>query len=392
MGTNRDRQKWFENLNIGNVLLFGGVLMVISYLIVPIIMNLMYSGGMYNDHSGHIGDTVGGTFGPFVGGIGVVLTFLAFWVQYQANQQQKRDLQIERFESRLFSMLETHRNNVAEIKVQFQFLVVIPEAKGNGSRAGNNADSKQEGHYELQTHSYEGRAAFVAMSGYLRELFKFLEGKRNDFDKSGKKVTDDKVLYEIVYLIFFSGCSDWTVTVGKRFKTIGENSFLKEAVDAIKTEARARDRAPYDFLGARIPENSLSDATLKADTHSALNPKYPFGFDHAAWLSHYFRHLFMMIEYVHKQDFLDYDQKYEYVRQIRAQLSNHEQLLIFYNALSVFGRPWMDLGYLKDYCLLRSMSPYADFYVDPVTVIGEKNRHGKWNFDLLEIQIRDGES
>src|SRR6266850_7768054 len=36
-----------------------------------------------------IGDTLGGTLGPFVALVASALTFLAFWVQYKANQQQR---------------------------------------------------------------------------------------------------------------------------------------------------------------------------------------------------------------------------------------------------------------------------------------------------------------
>lgn len=55
--------------------------------------------------TGQIGDTIGGTMGPFVAIIAGLLTFLAFWVQYKANEQQRNDLSIERFENTLFQMM-----------------------------------------------------------------------------------------------------------------------------------------------------------------------------------------------------------------------------------------------------------------------------------------------
>lgn len=55
--------------------------------------------------TGQIGDTIGGIMGPFVAIAAAGLMFIAFWVQYKANIQQRHDIAIERFESNLFEML-----------------------------------------------------------------------------------------------------------------------------------------------------------------------------------------------------------------------------------------------------------------------------------------------
>ena len=55
--------------------------------------------------TGEIGDTIGGIMGPFVALAAAGLTFIAFWVQYKANIQQRHDIANERFESNLFEMI-----------------------------------------------------------------------------------------------------------------------------------------------------------------------------------------------------------------------------------------------------------------------------------------------
>lgn len=55
--------------------------------------------------TGEIGDTIGGIMGPFIAIAAAGLTFIAFWVQYKANIQQRHDIAIERFESNLFEMI-----------------------------------------------------------------------------------------------------------------------------------------------------------------------------------------------------------------------------------------------------------------------------------------------
>lgn len=60
--------------------------------------------------TGQIGDTIGGVMGPFVAIAAAILTFLAFWVQYKANEQQRKDIALERFESNLFEMIHIQQD------------------------------------------------------------------------------------------------------------------------------------------------------------------------------------------------------------------------------------------------------------------------------------------
>ena len=72
--------------------------------------------------TGPIGDTIGGIMGPFIAMIASGLTFMAFWVQYKANQMQRADIAIERFEQRLFEMLGLLQETVNGHIGRFQFL------------------------------------------------------------------------------------------------------------------------------------------------------------------------------------------------------------------------------------------------------------------------------
>lgn len=62
--------------------------------------------------TGQIGDTIGGIIGPYVAIAAAGLTFIAFWVQYKANIQQRHDIAIERFESNLFEMIHIQQEIV----------------------------------------------------------------------------------------------------------------------------------------------------------------------------------------------------------------------------------------------------------------------------------------
>lgn len=61
--------------------------------------------GLNFTNTGEIGDTIGGVMSPFIAIAAAGLTFMAFWVQFKANIQQRHDIAIERFESNLFEMI-----------------------------------------------------------------------------------------------------------------------------------------------------------------------------------------------------------------------------------------------------------------------------------------------
>jgi hypothetical protein len=90
----------------------------------------------------------------------------------------------------------------------------------------------------------------------------------------------------------------------------------------------------------------------------------------------YYRHLFLLVRFVISREFLTYEQKRSYLRIVRASLSSHEQILLYYNWLSGDGRKWEDdyNHFLTDYRMIhnvdlrliipdfdvRTIQPFAD--------------------------------
>lgn len=85
----------------------GFILLVVLVCLLPSI--LTGKGEPDFSNKGQIGDTIGGIMGPFVAIIAAWLTFIAFWVQFKANNQQRHDIAIERFESNLFEMIHVQQ-------------------------------------------------------------------------------------------------------------------------------------------------------------------------------------------------------------------------------------------------------------------------------------------
>lgn len=69
-------------------------------------------------------------------------------------------------------------------------------------------------------------------------------------------------------------------------------------------------------------------------------------------LTHYFRHLYQIVKLIDNADFLV--DKSDYVGIVRAQLSMHEMLLLFYNGLTIRGKKFKIL--IERYGLLKGIS------------------------------------
>lgn len=57
-------------------------------------------------------------------------------------------------------------------------------------------------------------------------------------------------------------------------------------------------------------------------------------------LSQYFRHLFQLVNFIDEKSILSYNEKYQYIKLLRAQLSNQEQVILAFNVLSNIGSVW----------------------------------------------------
>lgn len=81
-------------------------------------------------NTGEIGDTIGGIMGPFIAISAAGLTFIAFWVQYKANIQQRHDILTERFEKKIFEMLHIQQEITNNLVVENSVNQIIIRKQG----------------------------------------------------------------------------------------------------------------------------------------------------------------------------------------------------------------------------------------------------------------------
>lgn len=332
-------------------LFFPLVLLMVFFLFFPYWFTSRSWFDLDFTSTGQIGDTIGGILGPFIAIAAAILTFFAFWVQFKANEQQKIDLQIERFENKFYNLIEIHRNNVSELII--------------GTKTG-------------------GRKAYISMFNELKFTYLIIKDYYNNIykNKFPDNPVSDEVIFNISYLVFFFGVGANSSKVV--IDLIGEknNSFFQCVEEFIKTNKTGwkTQRNMGETIGANS-ENEVFE----------LDIRYMPCNGHMSRLSHYIRNLFQIVKYIDEQDedIIPYEKKFQYAGTLRSQLSNHEQLLLYYNALSVLGKPWIENGFLVKYCMIKSLPlPLADFYKTPLSWLPEKNNYDKTMFEWSEIKIR----
>jgi hypothetical protein len=322
--------------------------------------------------SNEIGDTIGGIMGPAVGLLAAALTFLAFWAQYDANLEQRRQFirtikkqkkadrnqdkrtRLDLFENKFYTMLSIHRDNV------------------NG----------------MDINKIHGRKVFLHLIDELRFLYWVIRDfYTNDPQKASPGIVlNEEEIYQVVYLSFFFGIGEKSTPLVKDLGGAKLLGFV-ENVHAYILQLIADNNKTRNKLYA---VNTSDSVLVWKKVHS-------LGVGHLRRLSHYIRHLFQTVKFVDDQpsDLLDDKQKYDYITNLRAQLSTYEQLLLYYNSLSVLGEPWLTTmsgnkeNYIVKYCMVKSMPiNSADFYLSPPEILPQENILGKPMFEWTEIRKR----
>lgn len=220
---------------------FGFSLLLILLLPIILTRHALFDSLAFNN-TGQIGDTFGGIMGPFIAILAAWLTYKAFLMQYEANQQIKRDSDVSRFETNFFQLLTLQQKITEDLIL---YTEIIDEER---FKDGNNLPLK---HVMLK-----GREAI-----------------RQIYDKG----TSEKIKLGGIY-ISYGGV--------------------------------------------------LSNIETRGYNYMALN-------DDLSFLDNYFRHLYRIIKYVDDaRSLFTLKQRYEYICLLRAQLSDYELGLVFYNCLS----------------------------------------------------------
>lgn len=248
-------------------------------LILFTVMHCVFYLHPFSDLANSRDGTVLGQFGDLIGGyFGTAFALISILLLYLTLTSQQQQSEIDHFESRFCELIRMHRDNVAEFH--------------------------SDGH--------RGRELFVYLVNEFRAILYLVnecpQEYINDLTQAQK--------CEIAFTALLYG--------------VGPNSSR-----ILQRELAHFDRGLVSILNAKL----LNDRNKES---SRIAFRLPFRmFDgHQSILGHYFRHLYQTVCFVDRRSHLTREEKYEYVRTIRAQLSTHEQALLLLNSLSKIGNRW----------------------------------------------------
>ena len=199
---------------------------------------------------------------------------------------------------------------------------------------------------------------------------------------------EDDYLIHLAYHYFFSGLS-----ISNLNYPPDKNTF-RGAFKDLRIILMSSIRQPG--VPSTKKEKLSFNYDLNSIDHSILQ-----GYSHV--LGHYYRHLFHTVKFIAEQDenFISYEEKRRYLRVLRAQLSNEEQALLFYNWKSSYGKNWeSDFNkFFTDYRMIHNLKEkFLNFSFDlkhefkiekdkPIYYRTEKNREDDFLFEFQNKEL-----
>lgn len=261
----------------------------------------------YNDGSGVLDADLASKYGNFVGGvIGPIFSLAGFFLLYETIIAQRKSFESQQLETKFFELIRYHRDNVASMEHR------VP-----------GEDEKY----------VKGAAVFIEIHKQFNKMYKIIKPLVAD-ESSIIEGDKEKTSINIVYTLLFNGVSMQSqMTVKEILKNYGEE-FVQSIINSVYSKkAKYNERLVY-YAG------------------------------HQVRLGHYYRHLFQTVKFIDRSPFLTPKQKYEYVKTLRAQLTQYELSIFFINSLSI-GEEWEKNNYITNYKFIKNLPPNFIAEINP---------------------------
>ncbi|MFT6502847.1 MAG: hypothetical protein ACJASQ_002978 [Crocinitomicaceae bacterium] len=226
----------------------------------------------------------------------VVTGLLSFFTVFLFYANMARS----QFENKFFMQIQMHRDNISQIEKE--------HIKG-----GKNYTP----HYFFKQILDE----FWAMDSVIEGT---LEGKPMDEVLLAYKIEEELLIakdlnihlkeltrYNISYLIVFFGLDRDEKTLRSILRATYQEEFIDLIIKVVK----------------RMQKNAKIQNLLELSGYQGV-------------LGHYFRHLFQTVTFAHNSKILLKEEKKDYIKTLRAQLSTFEQGVLLINSISTIGRKW----------------------------------------------------
>lgn len=241
--------------------------------------------------------------GNLYGGfIGTILSASSVFLLIYTIFHQKIETQKNSLEINFFKMLDYHNQHLNYI--------CIP-------------------HLNPEKGLVEGKRAFIQFKIQFKNILEITKTvlSKNDLSFS------DQQLADISYIIFYYGIEgSWTNFIYNKCKKC-------------------------DFISLNLVKEIQEELIAKGQKK--------FIRANQTYLSSYFRNMYNAIKMIDESKLLDSQEKKDLIKIYRAQFSNPELYILFFNILSRFGKKWIENKYIERYELIKNIPhDYCDGY-DP---------------------------
>ncbi len=240
----------------------------------------IFSNQTFNFGSSKIIDAnLSAQFGNLYGGlIGTILSASSVFLLIYTIFHQKIETQKNNLENNFFKMLDYHNQHLNYI--------CIP-------------------HLNAEKGMVEGKRAFIQFKIQFKNI---LEITQATLDHRNINYTQDD-LVDISYIIFYYGLEgSWTTFILNKCKK-------------------------YHFI------NSVTLKEIQQKLNQKIDKKLVRA--NQTYLSSYFRNMYNAIKMIDESDILTLEEKKNLIKILRAQLSNPELYILFFNIISRFGKKWI---------------------------------------------------
>lgn len=178
--------------------LYWAFLFIIFALVAPFIFTKCSTSVYFNETTEQIGGTIGGIMNPFISIAAVIVTGLAFYAQYRANDMVRKQFEIQKFENQFYQRLRLHKENINEIEIESKgklmkgrvaFYQMLEDLEQELEKEKSNVNDRQAFQDKVYSKFYKEYGKHI--SHYFRHLFHTVEFvvNQNDeiIDKKQKK-------------------------------------------------------------------------------------------------------------------------------------------------------------------------------------------------------------
>lgn len=123
----------------------------------------------------------------------------------------------------------------------------------------------------------------------------------------------------------------------------------------------------FFFGQERLTDNEKKEIN-EIGCRQSIIPTLVFAQGHVYQFDHYYRHFYCMVRFIANSKIFSSEEKFDFLRIIRAQTTSDEQVLLLYNWYSGFGNPWenAEIGqhFLSKYQMIHNIFSSSTIFSD----------------------------